>query len=1172
MKKHIASIKRLSRREIERKFANSEKLSHNDLSDILFKMKYNLTPDICSIIINNLDEENRTFITGCPLPHSFNDLRTQGNCRFKNSFHHEINWITISILSHPIEINLFITYEKEFETLFLLGDYKNALEVLEKIENEICTSHWSIEKRLLIAEHAPDIQSKSELTNLIRNNCESLIKINSSYQRTRFDYNLPTNKYDEIIEKYASKQKNQYLAKYFLFKLNYFNNPNISYPEIALFFESNLSIIDRYQIFIQIAISLICDLTPNKSYIDSLMPCIYSVNDLVKDYRLQNILIYSGFDNKKVIENELHTYYEIIESFYTDNFNACFNQAEKFLKSKPYQIEIVELFVKTSIILKKDCPQIIKNDSFINRIIVCLYNIFLKNEDYDLSILTLNKIAKSISSSIWGFHLINIINYEQSKKDDLYNFQIHRILSLQAISPDIHLFIKEEENFKNFKEHFKGYRSIQNLISRNNSFGSSNIIIDPHDGFFFNLLVIRSILFYTKFDVALDSINQIINSSHHSNLVCIPFANLEIIKIKIQALYNLKEYKATLELLCKSIISNNKFLLPLNDQDLLREILNSTDLNIQENICTPILARIYKEKTNEIWVAYDSFMYSRNYTYPSELFENSFFEKDFLKYFLKYVCIQDVYDSSPAYNNPDELDNERIKICNYLCKIDPGKKESYVKEISVIETNALIKQGLKEVDESKIFVDTMGIWREIEYDVKELFFRGKELLKLSKDEIEYLFEMSSSVLLLYHPNKDEEGTIIKFGYERDKQEEIINQPHFVNFKETFLLIRDRFITSNEFGLDSYISMRIRHGTLLGQIRSVFEKYQLITKKSATTDQYIENDYWLSKLGVIKTRSVISEKMNDFSDKIDTMSDKIKNSFLQIKTEDKTSNGLFDFKFDDKILIDLYEKKFYSIDSHKAFYDSAVDCLWQRTEDNLNIIREKFANEFANNVHDWLEKMISSIEKQKKFETIDTDEFLRDITACKTETTNTFEKIALWFRRSYSNSINEFEMSLVISICLSIVNKIHPQTPILSPNIIINCDCIFQGKYFAFFIDIMRNILDNVIVRSELIEPELSVKIDINKKGDLLEIKIENNVSESINLATMNQRIATIQYRVDNKENDILLKKEGGSGYIKINNIIKNVLKRRNYSLRLEQIKEDRIFMSFISFELDGLIK
>jgi hypothetical protein len=85
------------------------------------------------------------------------------------------------------------------------------------------------------------------------------------------------------------------------------------------------------------------------------------------------------------------------------------------------------------------------------------------------------------------------------------------------------------------------------------------------------------------------------------------------------------------------------------------------------------------------------------------------------------------------------------------------------------------------------------------------------------------------------------------------------------------------------------------------------------------------------------------------------------------------------------------------------------------------------------------------------------------------------------------------------------------------------------------------------------------------------INIENNVAENIDLVVANNRIAQTQYKIDNSNNNTLLKKEGGSGYVKIKNILTKILKRKNYTLILEKISNDRIFKSSISFELKDLV-
>ena len=272
-----------------------------------------------------------------------------------------------------------------------------------------------------------------------------------------------------------------------------------------------------------------------------------------------------------------------------------------------------------------------------------------------------------------------------------------------------------------------------------------------------------------KYEEALKFADIIFSHPAYRTFIKIPFVHLQYLKIMISNYFRLGRLIEGLELLCNELILNEKLFFNLSNSDLLKEVLTSEDSEIQKNICTPILASIYRERINEIWIAYDNFMYHNNYTFPKELICNQLYPDVILKYFFRFVCIQDVYDSSPAFTSPEDLDNERIKICNYLCLIDSAEKSTYIDEITEIETRALVKIGIKEVDESKIFVDTSGIWREIENEVKERFVRGQEILKMNKEDIDYLLEMSKSIMLVFISEKNEEGRLINLRKPKTKR-------------------------------------------------------------------------------------------------------------------------------------------------------------------------------------------------------------------------------------------------------------------------------------------------------------------------------------------------------------------------------------------------------------------
>jgi hypothetical protein len=1170
MKKNVGSKSRLIRREIDRKINSKNKIQIKDLKEILYKMKYNLSEDLNITILNKLDFKTRNYLLGCPLPNDYSELRIQGESKFLFSLSSELSWALMCFKLFSSEINQFLEKEKEFEMHFLLGNYEDCLEILNYTEQNICYSHWGLEKRILLSEYYSDKQSKNELISEIKDGTEKLIKINSSYQSVRFEKQLPPNKYDEIVNKFADRQKNSAVADYFLYKLNPFSYADVQFPEFCLYIESNLSIIDRYFMFFNIVRSIISKNQTNSDLYDLIASSVMSIAKIIDDRRLNSILVVLNKLNITSLKQIDKDFFKINELFNNNRFKDCYNMSLKFLETQPYILEVAEMLVKSAIVEEQDCPKVTESDSIINDIVKGLYNLYSYNSEYEISIYNLNKLAKSVSSNLWSHYLIHLINIEEAASSSI-NYKIYNFVSSFFYNPIIYDINVDKENKNIYHKLFEKEKLDIDSLYLSDLTKAYSQKTQINDGLMNRIQTIKSMFHKNEYTKSYEILMEVDEKGLWPNLLIVPFIKVELLRLKILLLYELGKHEYAIELICKNVILHEKFYFTLKNSDLINKVLESDDEAIQSNICTPILARMYRDRINDIWIAYDNYMFSNGLTYPNELFNSKLYDPLLLKYFLSQVCIQDIYDSSPDFNSPDELDNERIALCNYLCAMDSENKEKYINEITSIETKALIKRGIKEIDESKIYVDTNGIWRELETEVKERFTRGRELLKLKKEQIDYLLEMSSSVLYLYVSNNDEETKIIKFDKTATRTDNILNHPHFVNFKENFILIRDRFISSNEFGLDSYISMRIRHGTLLGQIRSIFERYNLITKKNTQTKQYINNDYWLTKLCQGKSKLPISDKLNNFSENIDLLSEKIKNSFLQIKTEEKSSDGLFDYKFEDLELIQLYETKFYTIEKHDLFFENAIDCLWKRTENNLNIIREKFINEFSKSVNSYLDDLASNIEKLNKNNTLDTKEFIRDLTACKTDSTNAFEKISLWFRRSYSNSINEFDINLVTTTCFSIVNKMHPQTPINSPDIQIISSSTFQGKYFIFFIDIMRNVLDNIIVRSELIEPQLKVKLIVKELNGKLLINIENNVAENIDLVVANNRIAQTQYKIDNSNNNTLLKKEGGSGYVKIKNILTKILKRKNYTLILEKISNDRIFKSSISFELKDLV-
>jgi len=523
------------------------------------------------------------------------------------------------------------------------------------------------------------------------------------------------------------------------------------------------------------------------------------------------------------------------------------------------------------------------------------------------------------------------------------------------------------------------------------------------------------------------------------------------------------------------------------------------------------------------------------------------------------------------FENQDDLDNERIDICSLLTQIDKDNFEEYINEISEINRNLLIRQGIKQIDESKIYVDVKGIRNSVEKDINESFERYINLQTLSLDQIQKLDLNSDSLMLSYY-DKTTDSKNTEFNTSNLK---ITSYSRFEQFSEMFLKIRDKFIASNEYGIDTYLSMRIRHGTLLGEIRSVFENYYLITKKKDNSKEYKDNIYWQKLLSKSDTEQSLhfNQKLSDFSQKIDTISDELKNIKLQISTEKKESEGFFDYSYSKSELLSMFTNKIAGIAEFEDFFEVVISILWDRTEINLTRIREDISEKIK-------EIMVSSlVDLSKEVESIfdkneyqEVNELIRNITLCQTDIKNELDKIAAWFRRTNSKTINEFYIQLPIDSTLTTLKRLFNRYQNLNINFDIDCDIKFEGENFPHFCYIFQNLMHNIIEHSELNYDVLKVTIKIEVIGNEIFIIILNNFSSDINLDSRNEEIQkTRDLLLQSYDND-KIRAEKGTGYLKIQKTLKSDLLRETFKITIDPVDDSRTYRTEINFNLNNLQK
>jgi hypothetical protein len=1173
---------RAQRRKIERDLAKGKSISGLDSNKLIYNLKYKLNETQSQNLINSLSSNKIKDIRSTLFPNKYSELRANRLIYDNDDIIKEIIWYTKEFEDYFSEINTFVKLENEFECEFLSGNYLNASKIIDAIESTICVSQWSIEKKLLIAEYQTGFKKNKEiLTGIIDLKNDPVTNMLSRYQSIRVEKNLSFFKYEEIITNLLNTfgEKEKKTKEYLNFKLNFFSQLKYEHKGFILNIENSSSLVDKYNTFVSVILLTISEREEDFLLISAIKDSLKKLSLNIQDNRLTNILYSIGENPPTNITDKNIEFIKILDLYTEGKYQEVIDKCDLFLLENPNLFPVYEIYCKSLIIKELPLVNLFTKDTFAYNSLNNIYNIICKNNYTQTSLENLHKILNSLGLTTLSYDIFTFIHSEHSYRFDEINIESYGKLNSFYFNPINSIIFKKFDNAFVYLDNvnsiiFSSTCLFFMEICKTLCYGSLLSNVKNVDLYRSSLYQAKTSQVIGKYEIAIDEFNKILGNPLFDYENSLEFNKIEIAYGLLICFLSLERFKEALILVADQNIYNPNFNNKLRSNFLLKKISELEDIEIESEISTSIVLHQYQTyvNSNDIWIAYDNFLSSYNLNYPKEL-ENILDKLDKGKsiYFLNNICRQDVYDSSYWFENQDELDNERIEICSLLTRLDKINFEKYINEISEINRSLLIRRGIKQIDESKIYVDVKGVKKSLEKDIKESFERSLNLLNLSLDQIQKLDLNSENVIVPYY-DKSPETNKIEF---KENDIKITSYSRFQQFLDMFYKIRDKFIASNEYGIDTYLSMRIRHGTLLGEIRSVFENYYLITKKEDNSSDYKDNLYWkkLNLTGEVEINKHFNNLLSVFSSNIDTISDELKNIKLQIKTEKKESSGFFDYAFETHELLGLFSNKIGAIDNFDDFFEEIFVILWERTEENLSKIRI----DISENIKEYMVNTLMNLSKDveiliNKNEYPEVNELIRNITLCQTDIKNELDKIAAWFKRTNSKSINEFNIHLPIDSTQTTLKRLFKDYQNLSIDIVSNCEVKFEGEYFPHFCYIFQNLLHNIIEHSKLQCSDLNVWIDISEQDGQLVIVVRNNFSEEINISQLNEKIELTKLLLLESDDNDKIRAEQGTGYLKINKTLKSDLLKDAFSININPVSEDRMFITEICFNINNLQK
>jgi hypothetical protein len=517
--------------------------------------------------------------------------------------------------------------------------------------------------------------------------------------------------------------------------------------------------------------------------------------------------------------------------------------------------------------------------------------------------------------------------------------------------------------------------------------------------------------------------------------------------------------------------------------------------------------------------ATSAFLKSSGAGLPSALFEfSSLYIRNQLVYFLREVCVPNIIDVSRVVRGSRAVLEERQAICAALRDLDPNNSALYATEVAELANQLALDEGKYIVGRTRIHVDTDAFGRWAARAVEEGFSRYRDLLDVQLAEgqnfdevLRELWDAPDSLREAFKPETEADVLLVS----------LLRQ------------MGEEFLANSTFGLDFYLSKRVRHQSFIGLIRSPLEISELITTRETEASPYNRNEKWIERLA--GTNEEMSRELDaiftEFSTKFDQALKRAKDEKFQLKSLDKPE-GLLYLPLNSRLinLTRAIVREDYSIED---FVKSTVSVFWAALEYPLADARRYINDELKVLLAELMDGLRAQIRRAADSESTAFRQFDMEASTRAAEVQRALDDTVAWFTHSDLEAARRrFTLEQCVKIAVDSALKsqrafdadIHKS---LSHNYTLSAESL------VFVHDVIFIALDNIHRHSELKKPRVDINVQVDETAGTLEIEVLSDTRTQQQRDTKERALAELRRIIDAKAVGIRTKREGRSGFLKI---------------------------------------